>query len=398
MNKGIIQTIRDKPEMFFAYNNGLTATASRISVSRDNEGRLGIDTISDLQIVNGGQTTASILYAKDQMKASLSGVFVQMKLSVVDPTAIETVVPRISRYANTQNKVSEADFFSTHPFHVELEKISRRLPAPQREGEFSSSKWFYERARGQYRDAASYKNPTEKKKFEAEFPRSQVIVKTDLAKYAMTFEGRPDLVSQGAQKCFIAFAESVGKEWEKNARQFNERYFRHCIAKAIAFRWTDRMVAGSDWYKSDRGYKANIVPYTLAWLVMALETRGRVVDLDRIWNAQDIDPQMKTCVETVAPRVAELIKTPPDEIRNVSEYAKRQDVSRATRRWWPGTESNCRHRDFQSRALPTELPGHARHATGPGPVRGRVLHRARGSASTRGRVRRGRTGPGRHRP
>ena len=27
------------------------------------------------------------------------------------------------------------------------------------------------------------------------------------------------------------------------------------------------------------------------------------------------------------------------------------------REWWPGTESNCRHRDFQSPALPTELPG-----------------------------------------
>src|ERR1700719_1626679 len=28
--------------------------------------------------------------------------------------------------------------------------------------------------------------------------------------------------------------------------------------------------------------------------------------------------------------------------------------------WCPGTESNCRHADFQSAALPTELPGHAK--------------------------------------
>ena len=28
------------------------------------------------------------------------------------------------------------------------------------------------------------------------------------------------------------------------------------------------------------------------------------------------------------------------------------------KKWWPGAESNCRHEDFQSTALPTELPGH----------------------------------------
>lgn len=324
VNKGIIQTIKENPEMFFAYNNGLTATASRVSLSQDGEGRPGIVSISGLQIVNGGQTTASILYAKDQLKLPLKDVFVQMKLSVIAPNEIESVVPNISRYANTQNKVNEADFFSTHPFHVEMEKISRRLPTPQRKGEFSSSKWFYERARGQYKDAASYKSPTEKRRFESEFPRSQLILKTDLAKYAMTFAGKPDLVSQGAQKCFIAFAETLGKEWKSNPRQFNERYFRHSVAKAISFRWTDRMVATSEWYKRDRGYKANIVTYTLAWLVNKLESEGRFVDLDWIWNEQDLHQDMKYCLESAAPRVADVIKSPPDKIRNVSEYAKRQ--------------------------------------------------------------------------
>ena len=109
-----------------------------------------ITKIRNLQIVNGGQTTASILYARDKDKANLAGVYVQMKLSVVTPDATAELVPRISRYANTQNKISEADFFSSHPFHVHMEKISRRVSAPPREGSLAASKWFYERARGQY--------------------------------------------------------------------------------------------------------------------------------------------------------------------------------------------------------------------------------------------------------
>src|SRR5436190_20515762 len=31
---------------------------------------------------------------------------------------------------------------------------------------------------------------------------------------------------------------------------------------------------------------------------------------------------------------------------------------RFNKEWWPGSESNQRHADFQSAALPTELPGH----------------------------------------
>lgn len=158
--------------MFFAYNNGLTATASNIDMERMPDGTLGIRSFTDLQIVNGGQTTASILYAKDQTRADLSDVFVQMKLSVIEPEKVEEIVPKISRFANTQNRISEADFFSSHPFHVEMEKISRRLSAPPRPGALAPTKWFYERARGQYKDAGAYGTAGERRRFGAEYPRS----------------------------------------------------------------------------------------------------------------------------------------------------------------------------------------------------------------------------------
>ena len=325
VNRGIIDTVRESPDMFFAYNNGLTATAANIDMDRLPDGTLGIRSFTNLQIVNGGQTTASVLYAKDQTSADLSDVFIQMKLSVIEPEKVEEFVPKISRFANTQNRISEADFFSSHAFHVEMEKISRRLSAPPKPGALAPTKWFYERARGQYKDASAYGTVAERRRFSAEYPRSQVVNKTDLAKYLTTFECVPHLVSRGAQKCFLQFAEEVSKAWEKSQDQFNEGYFRIAMAKAIIFRETDRLVGRSEWYRAERGYKANIVTYAIGWLVNHLKTeRRRGIDLQAIWSRQELPEELKEVLLDVAQQVADAIKDTPENARNVSEYAKQQ--------------------------------------------------------------------------
>jgi hypothetical protein len=325
VNQGIITTLEKSPEMFFAYNNGLTATASGVEVSSEYAGSTTIRAIRNLQIVNGGQTTASILYAKDNRNVNLANVFVQMKLTVLPEERVEEIVPRISKFANSQNKISDADFFSTHPFHIEMEKVSRRLSAPQKEGAFTSTKWFYERARGQYRNQLAKGKMSDRKKFEAEFPSDQIIEKTDLAKYTLTFECLPHLVSQGAQKCFMHFADRIGKEWESKQDSFNDGYFKDAIAKAIFFRWTDKMIAKSDWYREDRGYKAQIVTYTIALLVHRVgRTEGRRIDLQQVWNRQAPGDAMKKMLERIAVMVAVRIKDPPSNVKNIGEYCKQQ--------------------------------------------------------------------------
>ena len=124
VNKGIRNTIQNEPEMFFAYNNGLCATAEEVRVDPKSSRMLSI---KNLQVVNGGQTTASIFTAYKKLNTDLSKVYVQVKLTVIQPEKVEVVVPKISEYANTQNRVSAADFFSNHPFHLRIEEISRRL-------------------------------------------------------------------------------------------------------------------------------------------------------------------------------------------------------------------------------------------------------------------------------
>ena len=123
VNKGIRSTIMNEPQMFFAYNNGITATAEEVE-TRVTDNGLEIIRVKDLQIVNGGQTTASLFHTNRKDKAALDSIFVQMKLSVIDSEKSEIVVPRISEYANTQNRVNAADFFSNHPYHIRMEEFS----------------------------------------------------------------------------------------------------------------------------------------------------------------------------------------------------------------------------------------------------------------------------------
>jgi flagellar biosynthesis regulator FlaF len=321
VNKGIRATILNEPQMFFAYNNGITATAQEVE-TRTTDAGLQIVRMTDLQIVNGGQTTASLFHTQRRDKADLSDIFVQMKLSVIDSEQSEMVVPRISEYANTQNRVNAADFFSNHPFHVRMAEFSRRIWAPAQQGAQRESKWFYERARGQYIDAQSKLTAGEQKRFRAEYLKPQMLTKTDLAKFENVFDDHPRWVNLGGQKNFARYALRIGKEWEKSSDGFNELYFKRVIARGILFRATERLVSAQTWYNG--GYRANIVAYTLAMLGEIARRRKATVDYQRIWNIQAVDEMLSQALAIIAAAVNESIIRPPQGISNISEWCKRE--------------------------------------------------------------------------
>jgi hypothetical protein len=321
VNKGIRNTIMTEPQMFFAYNNGITATAQEVEVSTGDNG-LEIVRIKDLQIVNGGQTTASLFHTKRKDKVSLEGIFVQMKLSVVDSEQSEVIVPKISEYANTQNRVNAADFFSNHPFHIRMEDFSRRIWAPAKQGAQRETKWFYERARGQYADAQSKFTPGEKKKFQAESPKPQMFAKTDLAKFENVWDENPRFVNLGAQKNFAQYAKRVGSEWEKSSKAFNEFYYKRAIARAILFRKTEKLVSAQPWYNG--GYRANVVAYTLALLGHYASKLGKSIDFMSIWSAQSISTDLNRALEVTSELVHDDITQPQQGISNVTEWCKKE--------------------------------------------------------------------------
>lgn len=320
INRGIRETVLQEPGHFLAYNNGISATASGVQYC---DGL--ITDITDLQIVNGGQTTASLFYATQANRdASLTDVFVQMKLVVVSPGEAVNMVPLISRYANSQNAVREDDFFSNSPFHVKMEGLSKKVLAPARTGVNFQTKWYYERTRGQYLNERNRRSLSEQRKFEAEFPRNQVITKTDAAKYVVSWEQQPHLVSAGAQKNFKAFAGVVADKFQKDPEQFSEGYFKRLVAKAILFNAVRSAIAKADWYES--GYLANLTAYTVAKLAREIgrEPRASSFDLLMIWERQQVGTAMLAEAVSIAQVALDILTGDDRFVANVTEWAKRE--------------------------------------------------------------------------
>lgn len=347
VNGGIRDTLRDEPDMFLAYNNGISVTAESVEIVRDENGKPSIKRIRDMQIVNGGQTTASIFNAKNDRKiaADLSQVYVQMKISVIhSENDMDEIVPRISTFANTQNKIQIADFSANDPFHRRVEELSRTIWAPA-QGGMRPQNWFYERARGQYADMLTRESTSKRKK---EYKETHpLFTKTDLAKYENTWDQLPWQVSEGAQKNFNKFMLRLN---ERKGFVPDEVYYQNLIAKAILFRQTEKLVQKQQF----GGYRANIVTYTLAFL--SYKTAQRI-DLERIWKEQSITPALESEIIEISRFVQRLIVNPPGGA-NIGEWCKKE-------KFW----QTLRDYDYTlSDALQAELLSVARPAVSNQPI------------------------------
>lgn len=309
INKGIRNTIREEPHMFLAFNNGIAATAEELKIEKSKNGNgLVISRVKDFQIVNGGQTTASLYHTWKKDKADLSEIFIQVKLSVVkNKEKFSEIVSRIAEYANTQNKVSLPDLSSNMPFHVELEKLSRTIFAPHVTGQINQTKWFYERARGQYKNAKLKEGSTAKQKaFELRNPRSQILTKVDLAKYVNTYEevysGKklvigPHIVVRGNEKNYVVFIK------HNLIEKPDSIYFEDLVAKAILFRSAEKIYGIKPNSIGEMRYLT--VPYAIA--LLAHETKNRI-DLYKIWKNQSISAELKELLHELMEKVEKFIK------------------------------------------------------------------------------------------
>lgn len=325
VNKKIRTTILNEPEKFFAFNNGISATATDVYFHTTPRGRF-ITSVRDFQIINGGQTTASISNARYKDHADLSRIYVQMKLTKIDASdaeASDNLIRDISRSSNSQNKVTDADFFASHPFHRRIEQLSRKVYAPSSHGAQYETLWFYERARGSYDQEQMRLTQAKKKQFQLQHPKDQRIRKTDLAKVLNAWWEHPDTVSKGAQTNFNAFAQTIDEMWQKDSAQFNVRWFQKMAALVLIFRRLEKAIPQQEWYQN--GYRANIIYYTLALLhyLTAKKYKENKFDLVAIWTEQEVPAPLLNIMLRLAKHVFQTITDPSRPVMNVTQWCKR---------------------------------------------------------------------------
>ena len=365
VNSGIRRTINNEPDKFFTYNNGIATTAADVE-TEEKDGQLYITKIVDLQIINGGQTTASLAEAVlKKTNPELNGIFVPMKLTVIDDRETENedgvrfydqMVQNIAKYANSQNKVTAADLFSNDPFHIWMEKMSKKIFAPAIHYSVPTG-WYYERSRKRYeQEQFKLKSETDRKRFRAKYPKEQLITKEQLGMYLTTMKEQPNIVAKGKNFVIKEFNTIISQDYKTNKGCFNEFYFKKCICAAIIYRTVDNYLESHKdsarkptgfWYKAG-GYKLDIVPYTIAKIIHSVPA-GFTLDWNYIWNRQDLSPAFMHEIEIVTKMTNDFICDSHGVI--VTEYCKRPET-------WVAYRDNVRYtpsEKFLSELIPESV-------------------------------------------
>ena len=320
-NKGIRKTIQDNPELFFAYNNGITTTAT--SIKRDGDGN--ITEFENFQIVNGGQTTVSIFNEWKKNPLAVDAVYVPMKLTVASPEEAKKIVPNISKYANTQNAVKKSDLDSNTEFQKRMQYFSRNTRLPQSNESMGSRKWYYERTRNQFN--TDPQSITDAYNFKRQYDKKRKVDKLDFAKYRYMIEMRPDIVAKGKEDCYNKFFKpEIAKIWEENSDYFNVNYYKETIAMIILYKAVYTEIPKREWFNGRSSIKASLTFYPISKVLYELSKRDMKLDLMRIWNNQYVEDTVIRQILSFAKSFADYIdRKVVDEGKLATQWVKRAE-------------------------------------------------------------------------
>ncbi len=330
VNKGIRGTILNEKSRFFTYNNGISTTAAEVKVENTSTGAK-ITSFKNLQIINGGQTTATLAATNIKNNADLSGIYVQMKLTVLkdsDPDLIRN----IATYANSQNKVKTADLNSSHPFYVRIEEYSRKIYAPISSGQIVQQLWFFERVRGQYEQPLMQMTKKQRNDYKLVRPKNKKFTLTNLAKYANAADMLPYYVSWGGEVNAARFHNNMLKQWARNDNVFNELYYKELIGKKILFDYIGNIVSAQEWYQERRAYRPQLIAYTFSKLVSEVKNIKRELNYKLIWDTQSVPSCLDKDISQIAKIIFDTIYDESRPTANIETYCKREDCWNTVRK------------------------------------------------------------------
>ena len=320
VNKGIRETIRKEPEKFFAYNNGLTITATSAEISTV-DGQKHITSLTDFQIVNGGQTTATIYFTqKDGF--DISKVKVMAKINVAKETSnedLEELISNISTFSNAQSRVSKVDLRSRNPQLVIIKSLSESIITP------SGLKWFFERAKGEYNTKLRIAGAN-KARYKKEFPNERRFSKEQMAKYYCAWDDKPYMVKKGGEKIFRYFIEKLCGEGEfKKSINVNRDFYEELISKIIIFRKLEKLYGQG---KNSMGQlRSAVVPYTISTVFSYTDgnKKSSSFDLIKIWMNEGFEGDLESFFTSLLKQMNDLIKSYSDS-DDFGEFSKKQEL------------------------------------------------------------------------
>ena len=323
VNKGIRGTILNEKSRFFTYNNGISTTAKSVETKISDKG-LQITQFTDLQIINGGQTTATLAATNIKNNADLSGIFVQMKLTVLKEENPD-LIRNIATYANSQNKVKTADLNSSHPFYVRIEDFSRKIYAPLASGQLVQQLWFFERARGQYEQPLMQMTKKQRDDYKLVRPKDKKFTLTDLSKYMNAANMLPHYVSWGGEVNAAHFHNNMVKQWDKDNSVFNELFYKELIGKKIFFAFIESVISAQEWYQERRAYRPQLVAYTFAKLVYEAKKAKKMINFRGIWDLQKVSDAYYADVAAIGKIIFDTIYDDSRSTANIETYCKKEE-------------------------------------------------------------------------
>jgi AIPR protein/abortive infection phage resistance-like protein len=320
VNQGIRDTIRKEPEKFIAYNNGLTITATEGQIVKES-GKIFIKSLKDFQIVNGGQTTATIYFSRKD-GFDVSKVNVMAKINIAKESTsdeLEELISNISTYSNAQSRVSKVDLRSRNPQLVQLKSMSESVVTP------SGTKWFFERAKGEFstklRIAGSRKLVIQK-----DYPSDKRFSKEQLAKYYIAWGDQPYMVKKGGEKVFRQFIEEItGVGPKQKPIAIDRTFYEGLIAKIILFRKLEKIYGQG---KNSMGQiRSAVIPYCISILYVHTDgnKKNQPFDLIKIWKSEKLDDDLMIYLTELLMLVNTLIKKYAKS-DDLGEYSKKPEL------------------------------------------------------------------------